>query len=450
MNKQKFLVENINKFVLGSNFRKKLVQDGIGSLILRLVFIFLSFFISIVLARILGVEGYGIYGYALAIVSVLAIPAEFGLPTLVMRETSKNMVQNNFGEIKGIWRWASKIIILLTIIIFLISFVVYLNWGDQFDEKYVITISYGLLLVPLLALINLINAALKGLKKIVLGQLGESLIRPGSFLFLVIVIYILIPNKISPHLFMAVQIIAAGISLLIVSFLLWKNQPKEINLSSAIIKTKSWLFSTLTLALVNGVALLNKWINLIILGLFVSSPEIGVYNVAIQISILASSGLQAVNLVIAPQFASLYAEGDYNRLQKLTTISARVILAINLIITIFFIIFGRIFLSIVYGSDFVVGYIPMIILLIGQFVNSATGSVAFLLNMTDRENLTIRGSLAAVGINITLSLLLAPIWGTNGAAIASAIAVAISNIILWWLVYKHLKINSLAFNILKK
>jgi len=403
-----------------------------------------------VLARFLGVEGYGIYGYALAIVSVLAIPAEFGLPTLVMRETSKNMVQNNFGLIKGIWNWASKIVILLTILIFVVSFFIYRIWGDHLDQKYILTIIWGLLLVPILAFSNLKNAALRGLKKIVLGQLGENLIRPGSFLVMIIIIYFVIPNNISPHLFMAVQSFAAGISLLTASFLLWKNRPKEINLSSAVINAKNWLSSSLTLALVNGVALLNKGINLIILGLFVSSAEIGIYNSAIQISILASSGLQAVNLVIAPQFASLYAQGDHNRLQRLTTISARVVLAINLIITVFFIIFGKLFLRIAYGPEFEVGYVSMLILLIGQFINSATGSVAFLLNMTDKEYLTIRGSLVAVVVNIVLSFFLAPNLGRNGAAIASAIAVAISNIILWWLVYKHLRINSLAFNFFKK
>lgn len=450
MKKLNILIDTLHNFVMGSVFRRKLVRDGIGSLILRLVFIILSFLISIVLARILGAEGYGIYGYALAIVSVLAIPAEFGLPTLILRETSKNVALRNFGLVRAIWSWAFKIIIFITIIIFVLAFFAFRIWGDQFDEIYILTIKWGLLLVPIIALSNLKYSALKGLKKIVLGQLGENLIRPGGMLLISLIMYFIFPNDLTPNLVMIFQTISAGFSLSITSFLLWKNLPDEINYSSPINRTRNWFTSAFTLALVNGVSILNKWINLIILGLFVSSAEVGIYNVTIQISILASSGLQAVNLVIAPQFASLYAQGDINRLQRLTTISARVILAINLIITVFFIVFGKLFLSIVYGPEFVIGYTQMIILLTGQFVNSATGSVAFLLNMTNKEQLTIRGSLAAVGINIALSFLLAPIWGTNGAAIASAVAVAISNIILWWLVYKHLKINSLAFNLIKK
>jgi O-antigen/teichoic acid export membrane protein len=439
------LIFNIYKFSNNSNLRKKLIRDGFGSLILRAFFILFSFLISIVLARILGTEGYGIYGYIFAIVSVLAIPAEFGLSTLVMRETSKNIVIGNFGSIKGIWAWSVKIVLILTLIIFMGAFIFYLLWGNQFDSIYKTTFLWGILIVPLLALSNLRSAALRGLKRVVLGQIVESVIRPGSFLLITLFIVFTISNNLSPDLAMGIQTLSVGLSFGVGTILLINSQPKELEQVKAVYKSKIWLSSTFTLALVNGISLLNKWINIIILGLFVESSQIGIYNVAIQISILASSGLQAVNLVVAPQFASLFVQQDHKRLQQLTTISARVVLVINLIITIFFILFGKLFLQLIYGAEYVTGYGSMLILLIGQFVNSATGSVAFLLNMTDNEKLTIRGSLTAVVINILLSFILSPSLGIKGAAIASATSIAVSNIILWWLVYKHLRINSLAF-----
>ncbi|PKO05980.1 MAG: flippase [Chloroflexi bacterium HGW-Chloroflexi-3] len=450
MNLFSFITNHYKKISGGSQLRSKLIRDGFGSLILRVLFILLSFLISIVLARILGTRGYGIYGYIFAIVSVLAIPAEFGLSTLVMRETSKNIVLGNFGSIKGIWAWSVKIVLIITLIIFISAFIFYFLWGNQFNIIYKTTFLWGILIVPLLALSNLRSAALRGLKRVVLGQIVESVIRPGSFLLIIFFIVFINSKNLSPDLAMGIQTLSVGLSFGVGTILLIYSQPKELKQVEAIYKSKIWLSSTFTLALVNGISLLNKWINLIILGLFVSSSQIGIYNVAIQISILASSGLQAVNLVVAPQFASLFVQQDHKRLQRLTTISARVVLVINLIITIFFILYGKLFLQLIYGSEYVTGYGSMLILLIGQFVNSATGSVAFLLNMTDNEKLTIRGSLTAVVINILLSFILSPLLGINGAAIASATSIAVSNIILWWLVYKHLRINSLAFMRLTK
>jgi O-antigen/teichoic acid export membrane protein len=450
MKKLNYLLFRLLDFSTTSEFRTKLVRDGFGSLILRFIFILLSFLISIVLARILGTKGYGIYGYIFAIVSVLTIPAEFGLSTLVMRETSKNIVLGNFESIKGIWTWSVKIVLIITLIIFISAFIFYFLWGNQFDLIYKTTFLMGILIVPLLALSNLRSAALRGLKRVVLGQIVESVIRPGSFLLIIFFIVFIYSKNLSPDLAMGIQTLSVGLSFGVGTILLKYSQPKELKQVEAVCKSKIWLSSTFTLALVNGISLLNKWINIIILGLFVSSSQIGIYNVAIQISILASSGLQAVNLVVAPQFASLFVQQDHKRLQRLTTISARVVLVINLIITIFFILFGKLFLQLIYGTEYLTGYGSMLILLIGQFVNSATGSVAYLLNMTDNEKLTIRGSLTAVVINILLSFILSPSLGIKGAAIASATSIAVSNVILWWLVYKHLRINSLAFMRLSK
>lgn len=440
----------IKRIVYDSSYKFTLIRDGLGSILLRICFIFLSFIISIVLARYLKSDGYGIYSYILAIISVLAIPAEFGLPALVIRETSKNLVTRNFDLIKGIWHWSSRIALSMTGLILIVAILGNQIWFINYSDNYKLTFLWGLPLIPLIAFSNLKNAALKGLNKVVLGQLGDNLIRPGIFLALVLSTFFIFSNELSPNLIIGLQSISVGFSYLVGTFLLNYYKPFELKFSKSIQESKKWLSSAFTLAMVNGISLFNKWINVIILGLFTNSSNVGIYNVAIQISILASSGLQAVNLVVAPQFASLFIRGDHDRLQELTTISARVVLVINLLITIFFIFFGRLFLHFIYGPEYEVGYSPMIILLIGQFFNSATGSVAFLLNMTDNEKFTIRGTFVAVGINIILSFILSPKFGINGAAIASATSIAISNIILWWLVYKHLKINSLAFVRLKK
>jgi O-antigen/teichoic acid export membrane protein len=45
----------------------------------------------VLLARMLGAEGYGIYAYAFALVTLLAMPAKAGLPQLVVRETARGV-----------------------------------------------------------------------------------------------------------------------------------------------------------------------------------------------------------------------------------------------------------------------------------------------------------------------------------------------------------------------
>ena len=47
-----------------------------------------TFGVGLILARSLGPEGYGIYGTVIAIVAILAVPGQLGLPILATREVA--------------------------------------------------------------------------------------------------------------------------------------------------------------------------------------------------------------------------------------------------------------------------------------------------------------------------------------------------------------------------
>jgi O-antigen/teichoic acid export membrane protein len=122
-----------------------------------------------------------------------------------------------------------------------------------------------------------------------------------------------------------------------------------------------------------------------------------------------------------------------------------VILAFSLIVTVGFVGLGKPFLRLVFGPPYEAAYVPMIILLVGQLVNSAAGSVGALLNMTRYEMETAKGMAVAAGVNVVLNFALIPVWGTIGAALATAVSLVTWNVLLWWSVRKRLGISSLAF-----
>jgi O-antigen/teichoic acid export membrane protein len=121
-------------------------------------------------------------------------------------------------------------------------------------------------------------------------------------------------------------------------------------------------------------------------------------------------------------------------------------LGFNLLVTAGAALLGRWFLGLFFGVEFVAAYTPLMILLIGQFVNSATGAVWFLLNMTGHERETARGLAVSAVLNLMLNLLLTPPFGIIGAAVATTTALITWNVLLWWAVRKRLGINSLVFN----
>src|SRR5688572_30631473 len=138
----------------------------------------LGFAVAVVLARALGPEGYGVYSYVYALVLLMAIPAEFGLATLVVRETAKAGALGQWGTVRGVWLWASSAAGILAVVFAAVGGSLAWLFADRFSTAQLATFGWGLALVPLMALGNLRGAALRGLGRVVTGQLPEGVLRP--------------------------------------------------------------------------------------------------------------------------------------------------------------------------------------------------------------------------------------------------------------------------------
>ena len=427
--------------VLGS----AIARDAAWSFGLKIVYTGLSFLVTVFLARLLGAEGYGIYSYSFALVTLLALPAQAGLPILMVRETARGMAQGRPELVQGIWRWAGRFTGLLSVALAVLLGPLILLWRGGLGTMEGLTMAWALLLVPLVALGNLRGAALRGLQKVVAGQVPEFVLRPGLLLVLVGVLALAARTQLAASQAMAAHVLAAALAFAAGAWLLWRGTPVAVRRAHPYREGQAWLASMMPLALLAGMQVINQQASILILGLFGPADQVGIYRVAVQMAMLASFALDPINVVVAPRFARLHARGEIAALQRLATASARLVLGLNLVATVGFVLLAEPFLGLVFGSAYVAAYAPLLILLVGQFVNSAVGPVGFLLNMTGHERDSARAVAIAAAVNGALNLLLVPIWGSNGAAMAAAVSVIASNALLCWAVRKRLGINTLAF-----
>ena len=101
---------------------------------------------------------------------------------------------------------------------------------------------------------------------------------------------------------------------------------------------------------------------------------------------------------------------------------------------------GDWFLSL-YGRDFVNGYVALIILAVGQLLNSFCGFVGFLMMMTGHHNRAALVLSLSCVLNLILNMLFIPLWGMTGAALATAISLICWNLCMSWYVRKDLQIS---------
>src|SRR5699024_6674444 len=114
-------------------------------------------------------------------------------------------------------------------------------------------------------------------------------------------------------------------------------------------ESRQWLKAVLPFALISGMTMLNQQIDIIMIGIFKTAADVGVYRVAARGAILVALGVTAINAVTGPYFARFYKQRDFKQLQKLATMSARVNFLTALPATIIFILFGTPIIAFVFG-----------------------------------------------------------------------------------------------------
>lgn len=427
----------------------QIARGGAGSFAIKLANTFLGLLSVIMLARYLGPDGFGLYSYVFALVSLLAIPAQFGLPKLVVRETARAQVAEDWARMRGVWRWTTYVVLVLALSMAMLAMIMAWVYSDRFSGLQFWTFACGMVLMPLMALARLRGAALQGLRRVVLGQLPEGVVRPVLFIVFIFSVPALhINTELNAALAMGLHVLASGIAFMLGAWILYIAKPNQLNADLLpIYEVRRWLSAAWPLALIAGMQQINTYTDIIMLGIFIPASEVGIYRVAVQGAMFVIFGLQSVGMFVSPYFARLYAQSDMERLQRLVTLSSRLSFFTAVPLVTVLMIWGTEILGFLFGESYENAYVPMAILLIGQLINALFGSVGMLLSMTGHERDTARGVMIAAFSNVVLNLILIPEYGMNGAAVATSTTLIIWNVLLWRDVRRRMCIDCMAVRI---
>jgi O-antigen/teichoic acid export membrane protein len=428
----------------GDGLKSNLMRGGLASIAIKIFGLGFSLLTVIILARTLGPEQYGVYSYVLAIVSILAIPAMFGLPTLIVRETAKAEVKQEWGLMRGLWSWANRITASLSLLIALISaLVLWLN-SDSFSQIQFLTFAWGIAFIPLSALAALRGASLRGLRKVIQGQLPEQVLKPALFIVMLAVVSLTGFTQLTAESAMMLNALSAGLAFVFGAWLLWRTKPKQLTSVTREYERKAWTSSVVPFAFLSGLAVIVTQTDIVMLGLMKTSADVGVYKVASQGAGLAALGIVAVSMVAMPYMSRLANSNDVDGLEKIVQKSARLSLFFSIIITALFAVIGDQLINVVFGSDYVVAYLPLLLLALGHVFHAGFGQGGILLNMCGYEKGTLITLILSALLNIVLNFMFIPVWGVHGAATATLISVLFRKLVIWTMVYIIYGIDSSA------
>ncbi|MBA2725104.1 MAG: polysaccharide biosynthesis C-terminal domain-containing protein, partial [Actinobacteria bacterium] len=135
--------------------------------------------------------------------------------------------------------------------------------------------------------------------------------------------------------------------------------------------------------------------------------------------------LTSVSLMFSPFVADLHNRGETARLDALFKNLTRWTIAATMPVFLLLLVAPAESLR-VFGSGFSGGETALLILIAGQFINIATGSVGFVLIMVGRTGWDLLVYGASLALNLGLAFWLCPRYGMEGAAIANSVTFVLS------------------------
>lgn len=384
----------------------------------------LAYVFRLIIAR-LGVEYYGAFSIALAVVGMLTVIAVFGLDIGVLRFMSRH-VGNQKTE-NRIFVSAFKVTSFLSVLLMFLLIFFSDTIASVFNEPLLSSILKVLALsIPFDSVRSLLIAAAKSFRKVQYELYSKELL--GNLL---LIIFTLIFIYAGLELFgvALAYVLAMAISAVYLFYLLHRFRKhifqipeKERNcaMGTRHLVSFSWplVFSAL-------IIFLMTWVDSIILGLLKDSYAVGLYNAAAPSAKLILMFPQAIMVLFIPALAGLVlqrTQKSRDEASRITSFIAKWNMMIMLAVLGFFIIFGKQFLALFFGVQYAQASSALVILSFGLFFAGLYYGPREMLYILKQTKAVLIITLAGLLANIFLNILLIPKYGINGAAFASSSA----------------------------
>jgi O-antigen/teichoic acid export membrane protein len=194
-----------------------------------------------------------------------------------------------------------------------------------------------------------------------------------------------------------------------------RYQPRELFSFS----TVSWLSDLAETGLL--------WVDTLLLGIFLSSADVGLYNVATRLVTMATFIMPAINNSFAPRIADLHHRGRTESLHRIYAVAASWNIRLTVPIFAVLLTFPGELLSL-FGRGFATAATVTVILAVGKFIMAATGPCGLMLDMSGRPAWSMANNIAGLVANVALNLWWIPKYGIVGSAAAWALSLALVNL----------------------
>lgn len=402
----------------------------------------LGFLNQIILARILGAGGIGEVILAITVVRISAQIAKFGMEETMTKFIPLYIEQKDDARLKGTSLFAIKFCLLFSIVfmLFVLAFSKFISINIFHSEGLLKLMPVVVVAIPAWVIRDVIGGILRGYNDTLKALIPELIISP---FFRILIFLILLIKGISP-LYAVIAFVAGEILSVIASIMFVKRRIGYLKPVKGHCENKKIIDVAYTIIFTGMSVLFYTQADVWILGMYTTTKIVGVYGIAAKLALLVYFPMMAFAAVIPSLVSSIHASGDIAELRKVVSESTRWILSAAMPIILILFLEGSYILRYFYGPEFEAGYTVLLILMLGQLIKAGAGLIGVILQMTGEHKIYMKVNIIGGIVNVILNVMLVPSLGMIGAAISTAVCIAMVDIICIFLIYRRLTVVTLA------
>ncbi|OED29578.1 flippase [Methanosphaera sp. WGK6] len=424
----------------------KVMKNSFILLIGNLLFRVGGYINRLLMSRMLGPEGYGLYGLTLPFQGIFQILSAGGLPPAISKYVAEYNAKDEKAIIKQIILTATKYMVFMTILLSII-----LLFSSDFIANTIFhkpLVVWPLravsLITPFSVVVGAMRGAYQGVYKneyTVYNRLAEQV---ATIVFACIFV--------SCGLYATGAVLGGAFGFIIsaiTAVYLYKKYitplfESEDSLKLSLKEELNLLWMLICFAIPVTITALSEMaiydIGTIIIGIFMLSSDVGYYNSADPIARIPLVISLSISTVLLPATSEAYALKNHELLQQYVVDCLRYCILIVLPLCVLISIFSSPIITILFGSTYIAGSGVLSILVIGMSFYSIYMICSSILQGTGNPRIPMYILLIGTVLNVVLNVLFVKNIGILGAAIATTITTCILMIVIMFIVVRSTKI----------
>lgn len=403
----------------------------------RIVSAVIAFVSQVLMARWMGSFEYGIFVLVWVTMVIVGNLACLGFHTSVIRFIPEYSERGMMAELRGIVMTSRLFVLIASTAIAALGALGVWLLSPFIENYYVVPFILGVILLPMIAMSDLVQGLARANSWALFALSPTFLIRPVLILaFMALMLLLGYAPDAKTAIFAA---IAATYATTIGQLIgVTSRMDRKIPAGPVKVHFAQWFVVSLPIFLVESFFFLLTNADVLMVGAYMDPDDVAVYFATVKTLALVHFVYFAVKAGVAQRYAQ-FTHGEPEKLAAFARETVSWTFWPSLAMALMVLVLGEPMLTL-FGPDFTAGYPLLFLLVFGVVARAAVGPCESLLTMSGNQNICAAVYAMTLAFNIGLNVVLIPLFGLWGAAMATAFAMIFEAAALSFTVWRKLGI----------